>query len=279
MLPAEAVHYSSGALPKLALSHSWAGGGPSPAALTPWASQQPHLLKLWREAQNRKWERAFWRHRGCGGDSRDPTNSSPTGHGKQNSQDPWPRKLSPSTLSECCMLGAHRECKDELALVLAPRLLEESRWVETGTVKSCGGNPLERSPWALLDHEAGSVCKEEFSSRTGIYWRLKKILAIDFFHNSRDGNHFCALLHDFQGWCSSQSQWDDICESDCCKTWPHRRYSIQCSFIHACRHLSGHKREAKMRVCWLSVGLGNRLPNAIPGFALTRLLCAQFPHL
>lgn len=59
MLPAEAVHYSSGALPKLALSHSWAGGGPSPAAPTPWASQQPHPQKLWREAQNRKWERAF----------------------------------------------------------------------------------------------------------------------------------------------------------------------------------------------------------------------------
>lgn len=68
------------------------------------------------------------------------------------------------------MPGARRECKDELALVLAPRLLEEGSEVEISTLKSFGANPLEHS--SLLRYEAGSVCKEEFSFRTGIDGRL-----------------------------------------------------------------------------------------------------------
>ena len=54
--------------------------------------------------------------------------------------------------------------------MLAPRLLEESTAVEISTLKSFGVNPLARS--SLLHYEAGSVCEEEFSFRTGIDGRL-----------------------------------------------------------------------------------------------------------
>lgn len=42
--------------------------------------------------------------------------------------------------------------------------------MEVSTLKSFGANPLEHS--SLLRYEAGSVCKEEFSFRTGIDGRL-----------------------------------------------------------------------------------------------------------
>lgn len=59
-------------------------------------------------------------------------------------------------------------------------------------------NPLEYS--CLLECEAGTVCKEEFSFRTGMYWRLgKEDMSRWLFGNSRDGKHFGAPLHHFQG--------------------------------------------------------------------------------
>lgn len=86
------------------------------------ASHQPQLQKLWREGQSRKWGRGFQRHRGCKEDLRVSTDPVPNHRWEAHAE-----QLNPSAWNESRVLGAHRKGKDGLALLLAPRLLEESR--------------------------------------------------------------------------------------------------------------------------------------------------------
>lgn len=116
-LPAETV-LLLGCPSRAGLVHSAGRSWPLPCCSDTRASHQPQLQKLWREAQSRKQERGFRRRRGCGGDLRVATDPAPAVSGGQHH--------TPNS-SDLQHGVSAMKCKDGLAPVLAPRLLEERR--------------------------------------------------------------------------------------------------------------------------------------------------------
>lgn len=202
-LPAETLCYSSGAHPKLALSTQLGRWWPLTCCSGTRASISPNCRSSGGKPRAENGQGGFKDTEGVKWDLRVSSDSVPAEDRRQSGRDPRTEQL----------VLEHGVSKDGLALVLAPRLLEESRWMERRAME---WTPLSiRSCWIM--RLAVFAKKRSHWGQEFVGGQAKKRRAIDFVYNSRDGNHVCH----FQGRCSSHSQRrDDICESNWCKIWP-----------------------------------------------------------